>query len=102
MHQTITIPSAANQLQIACNSKARANGSVALDESQKYACILVKFAPAITQANYPALKTAIESVAGIQSISLLVDGQVPADVGENQQAVLHLSAHMRINDMPVA
>jgi len=99
--QTITIPNAADQLQVACNKLAKANGSVELDESQKYACILVRFAPAVTQADYPALKTAVEAVTGIQGINLLVDGRVPTDVGENQQAVLFVSAHMRINDVPV-
>lgn len=54
----------------------------------------------MTQGDYPALKAAIEGVAGIQSVSLLIDGQVPADVGADQRARLFISAQLRNEDTP--
>lgn len=100
MTATITIPEADERLQIACNKRARASGSLLLDASQKFACVLVKLAPAVTQADYPALKAAIEAVAGVQEISLLVDGQSLASIPADHRVRLHLTAQMRIEDIP--
>ena len=96
MTATISIPGVDEQLQIACNKRARQSGSLLLDESQKFACVLVKLAPAVTQGDYPALKTAIEDISGIQTVDLLIDGQVPASIPDGTQLRLILDAQMRI------
>ena len=100
MAETITVPSADDRLQIAVNKRSRKSGSVLLNESQKFACVILKLAGAVTQGDYPTLKTNIEAIAGIQEVNLLVDGQIPADVGVDNRARLILDAQMRIEDVP--
>lgn len=100
MTTTITIPDSDEQLQIAVNKRARASGNLLLNADQKFACVLLKLAPAVTQGDYPALKTAIEAVTGIQEISLLVDGRVPVSIPVDHRVRLYLEAQVRIEDIP--
>lgn len=99
MAATITIPDADEQLQIAVNKRARASGNLLLDEDQKFACVLLRLAPAVTQDDYAVLRADIQAIPGIQGASLLVDGQVPTDISEDYQVRLYLEAALRIEDI---
>ncbi len=100
MVSTINFPDADEQLQIAVNKRSRASGNLLLNENQKFACVFLKLAPTVTQGDYPALKTTIEAVTGIQEISLLVDGQVPVSIPVDHRVRLYLEAQVRIEDIP--
>ena len=97
---TIVIPSADDQLRMALNQRARAGNFVLVDAEQKVAVVALKLAPAVTQADYPALKTAIEAIAGIQSVELLVDGQAPATIPAGDELRLYVEAHLRSHPIP--
>lgn len=97
----ITIPSVDEQLAIAINSKAKAHESIAIGADQKFACIFIPLAPAVTSANYSALKTSIEAVTGIQvGVRLLIDGQTPLTISEGRDLRLKLSAQIRMDPIP--
>jgi hypothetical protein len=100
MAETITIPDADTQLTLAINKRARKSGSQVLEADQKFACVILKFAPAVTQEDYPVLKTALEAVAGIQEVALLVDGKIPASLPVDTQARLHLAAQIQLKEIP--
>jgi hypothetical protein len=101
MTQTITIPSAADQLAVALNSTlGNRGGSVDVGSDQKFAVVFVPLAPAVTQGDYPALKAAIEAIAGIQPISLLIDGQMPT-IPADMTATIKVNAQMRLRKTPV-
>jgi hypothetical protein len=96
---TITIPSAAQQLKAALNSTlGNRHGSVDVGSDQKFAVVFIPLVPAVTQADYPALKAAIEAIAGIQPISLLIDGQMPTIPAE-LTASIKVNAQMRLADI---
>ena len=101
--KTITTPSAADQLQIACQKACRVRETFEPTEGQKYVIAWIKLAPGVTQPDdYPTLKAAIEEVTGIQAIGLVADDQIPADVGEDQKAVVSVTVHRMIQDIPQA
>ena len=97
---TITEPSADEKQKLVYNRKMRRSNTVEIDPSQKLTVCLLKLAPAVTQSDYPTLKTAIEAVAGIQSISLLVDGQAPASIPADTDLRIVVDAQMRIDNTP--
>ena len=99
MTKTIIVPDADEQLTISMNKRARQSDNLLLDADQKFACVLIKLNPAVTQADYPVLKTNIENITGIQAINLLVDGKVPASLPEDTQLRIYLEAQMRIEDV---
>ncbi len=49
-----------------------------LEDGTKYAICLLKLHPTVVPGDYPALKTAVEGVTGIQEIELLVDRETRA------------------------
>jgi hypothetical protein len=100
MANTIIIPDADAQLRIAVNKRARQSDTVLLDADQKFACVLIKLAPAVTPDDYPALKAALEGVAGIEEVRLLVDGQAPGSIPAGAQVRLYVQGQMRIEDIP--
>lgn len=98
---TITEPSADQQQKDLYNRRMRASNVVTLDTGAKYATVVVKLAPAVNQpGDYGALKTAIEQIAGIQSISLMVDGQAPAAIPADHELNLYTTVHLRIDPTP--
>lgn len=76
MANTITIPSNDVMIVGAVNRYAKASGQTVLNAGQKFACVTLKLAPAVTSADYAALAAAINAITGIQGVDLLVDGQV--------------------------
>lgn len=98
MVQTISIPDANEQLQIACNKRARGSFNTVLPENQKHACVLLRLAPAVTPANYPALKTAVEAIPGIQSVELMMDGHIPASLPEDTEIRLYVDGQWRLEN----
>jgi len=99
MVATIPIPSDDDQLRISCNKRSRATGSVNIDEGQKYACVVLKLNPGVSQpGDYATLKSNIESVLGIQSVSLLIDGQIPT-LPADSIAKLLFAAQMRVEEV---
>lgn len=102
MTETITIPDADDQLKIALNStRGKKSGSINVTSGQKFAIVYMPLAGAVTQSDYPTLKAAIEAIAGIQSISLLIDGQIPT-IPADMTARVTVNAQMRFNDIPIA
>lgn len=75
--KTITKPTAAERAKQAFDwiygKKTKAFEREDLQPEATYAVCLVRLHPSVEPSDYPALKTAIEDVAGIQNISLLMD-----------------------------
>lgn len=97
---TIPIATADQAQQIAMNQYARRHNAVVLPLGQKLAAVLLQLNPAVTPANYAALGAAINAIAGIDGISLLIDGQTPASIPAGTQLVLHVDAQLRIDPTP--
>ena len=79
-------------------TKKRASGSVDLEDDTKYAVCILKLAGAVTPADYATLKSNIEDVAGVQTISLLVDHQTEDAVQANHTQVLRVRADITLRD----
>ena len=97
--KTLAVPSVDEQQKLAYNRKVKAAGTVVLPLGQKLASVVLQLSPAVTKADYPALKAAIEAVAGIQEVALLVDGITPDSIPENTELVLVGEVHLRIEDI---
>ena len=96
--QTITEPSADEQKVDLYNTRMRRSNVEVLVADSKYAVCLIRLHPAVNQrGDYPALKVALEAVAGIQDVSLLIDGHAPAVVPKGKELLLVCSAHLRMN-----
>ncbi len=67
---------------------------------KKLACVLLQLADAVTPANYAAIGAAIDAIAGIDGVSLVVDGQTPAMIPANTQLRLCVDVQLRIDDIP--
>ena len=63
-------------------------GPETLLDSTKYAVALIQLGPAVTPANYAALKSAIEAVPGIDLITLLADHPNPLASPDGYHQVL--------------
>jgi len=84
---TITEPSADQQLLNLYNSEQRmrvASGALSLEVDATYALCLIRLAPAVEQSDYPALKTAIEAVTGVQEIRVVTDYHTRATVPDGR------------------
>lgn len=99
--QTLTMPDADDQQKLIRNRTKKGNHEP-ISVSQKFAVVLLKLAPAVTQSDYPALKVAVEAVPGIQNVSLLVDGVTDATLAANREMILFADVQVRINDSPGA
>ncbi len=97
---TIAEPSADQIQQMVYNKSMRKGGMVRLPIGQKLAVVAISLAPAVTQADYPALKMVMEAISGIQAVSLLVDGRTPDSIPENTELRLYVDAHLRIDNLP--
>jgi len=99
--QTITEPTADAKQRLVYNRKMRRGSTQTIDPEQKFAVCLLKLAPAVNQpGDYAALGAAIKAIAGIQDVTLLVDGQAPASIPEDTELRVVTEAQMRIDDLP--
>jgi len=68
------------------NTRMKRSAPLALTAGERYVACRFRLAAAVVQpGDYPALKTAIEGIAGIQEVYLLVDGQCPASIPDGKQ-----------------
>ena len=82
------------------NAKCKASGTTTLPDSQKFAVVTLGLAPAVTSADYAAMKTAIMEIDGIQGVDLLVDGQAAESSPAGYTQVLKVDAHRRFVAIP--
>ncbi len=82
------------------NLMARTAPAVDLDLDQLYAVVLVKLNASVTPADYPALKTAIEAVVGVQEIDLLVDRKTRATLPPDTKLTANVTVRLNIVDVP--
>ena len=97
--QTLTMPSADEQHKLVRNRTRKSNNET-IGLSQKFAVVLLKLAPAVDQSDYPALKAAMENIAGIQNASLLVDGITDATCPPANELRLVSDVQVRIDSLP--
>jgi len=100
MAVTITEPSSDEQVIDMYNRGMTRAVSIDLNTATKYAVCLIRLAPAVTPANYPALKAAIEAITGIQEISLLIDHQTRASVPADFRLRAICEFNLRIDPIP--
>lgn len=96
--RTLTMPSADEQQKLVRN-RTRISNNEPIGLSQKFAVVLLKLAPAVTQADYPALKAAVEDIPGIQNVALLVDGLTDTTLPLNSEFKLVSDVQVRIDDV---
>lgn len=100
--QTITEPSADEQQIGVYNRQMRKGNRQDIATDQKFAVCLIELAGGVDQpGDYAALKVSIKGVLGVQSISLLIDGQAPAAIPVGKKLQLYVEGHLRIDDVPV-
>ena len=95
---TITEPSADEVQKLLYRTRMRRANHVTLATEQKFACVVLSLAPAVTQVDYPALKAAIEAIAGIQEVQLLLDGQMPASIPADTELRFQMQGDVTIED----
>jgi len=95
---TITEPSADDITRLVYAKKLRASNQMDLENDTKYAVVVLKLANAVTPADYPALKTNIIAVTGVQDVDLLFDHQTRATVPANHTQVLRCGADITLRD----
>lgn len=96
MAKTLTEPSTDDQIIDTYNRGMRTAERIVLDTDQLYAVCLLRLNNAVTPANYPALKTAIEAVTGVQNISLIIDHRTRATIPANTQLMAIVEANLRL------
>ncbi len=99
---TITEPSADEQQVGMYNRRMRKGSRQGIDTGQKFAVCLIELAGGVNQpGDYAALKASVEAIAGIERISLLIDGQAPATIPVDMELRLCVEGHLRIDNVPV-
>ena len=78
----------------------RGNNRVDLEDSTKYAVVLLKLAGAVTPGDYPTLKTNIEAVTGVQEVTLLIDHETRASVLADHTQVLRVMGEVSLRHDP--
>ncbi len=100
--QTITEPDADAQQIGVYNRRMRRGNQQVVATGQKFAICLLELNAGVTQPNdYVALKASVEEIVGIESISLLVDGQAPASIPVDMELRLCVEGHLRIDNVLV-
>ena len=94
--KTLTEPTADTQLLDVYNRGMRVADRIPLEVDTKYALCLLTLNPAVEQTDYPTLKAAIEAIAGITNISLVIDHQTRATVPTDTEIVAILEFNLRI------
>ena len=93
---TLTEPSAEERLLDMYRGDMRAVAHEELLPDTKYAAVLLKLAPGVTQGDYPALAAAITGITGIQGVTLLIDHQTRADVPDGRQLAAVFKVDLRL------
>ena len=70
-----------------------------LNTDQLYALCLIKLNNSVVPGDYPALKTAIEVITGVQEITLVIDHHTRTSVPANTQLSAYLEMNLRIDDV---
>ena len=99
--KTLTMPSDGEIQEFVCNRKMRASEIIELPTGQKFITIVLKLAPAVMQANYPALKNAIKDIQGIQDVLPLIDGETFSEIAENRKLNLVVDVQVRIDKVVI-
>ncbi len=96
----VTIPDVTGDdlAKLVFSKRLRGNAMSDLEDGTKYAVVLVKLAGPVVPGDYPTLKAAMEDVAGIQEVSLLIDHRTRASVPANHVQVLHVGADINLRD----
>ena len=100
MAKTLIPPSFNEQQRLAVNQRARQGDFVVVETGQKYAAVLVNLHPSVIPADYPVLKQAFEAIDGIQSVSLLVDGQTLSSIPVGDEQRLVVECQLRLHKIP--
>lgn len=100
MADTIPIPTSDEAQRIAMNQVARRHKEMTLSTGQKLAVVILRLNPAVTPANYAALGSAIDAIAGIDGVSLLIDGQTPVSIPAGTELRLVADIYLRIEPIP--
>jgi len=89
-------------MEIAIGRKSKQHESIALTADQKYAVVIMPLAQAVTQADYPALKAAIQAVPGIQDgVRIIIDGRTPASLPDGKEFFLVTRCQLRVCDSSI-
>ena len=73
----------------------RQSESIALEPDTLYAVALVRLHSTVDPSDYPTLKTAIEAVASVQEITLVVDHHTDAAVPEGRALKVIIDAQIK-------
>lgn len=102
MADTITEPTADQQLIELYNRGMVRAKSVVLATNQLYAVCLIQLNNAVQPSDYPAIGAAINAVTGVQGIQLLMDHKTRATIPADHELRLIVEANLRIDPLPVA
>lgn len=101
MAKSLTEPNADAAVVDMYNRGVRTHEVIDLDLDQKYAVVLLKLNNAVTPGDYPALGAAINAIAGIQGVNLIIDHRTRAAIPADHTLKLVVEAHARIEANPV-
>ena len=100
MAETIAELTDEQKLRLAYAKRMRVHQSVELTVDQLYALCLLSLNNAVQPTDYPALKTAVETVAGVQEINLVVDHHTLASLPADTKLVASITIDLNIVDVP--
>jgi len=99
--QGLVAPSAEQVEAWIDQNKMKMSNHVIPGLDQKWAVVYIPLAPAVTRDDYPALKAAVEAIAGIQNdVQLLVDGVTRDTLPEGKEPILSVEVHQNRRDVP--
>ena len=76
------------------------HNTVPVEPGKKFILFGMYAADAVTPDDIPTLKAAVEAITGVQNSKALVWGQAPETIPDDTELILHVSAHLRIEDVP--
>lgn len=100
MAKTISEPDLDAQLVDVYNRTMRTAERVKLNPDLKYAVVLLKLNKNVDAADYPALETAIEGIAGIRKCSIIIDHLTRVNLPADHELWAIIEAHIRIDPIP--
>lgn len=95
----LTMPTTDEQQRIIRN-RTREGNRVEMPTGQKFADVVLWLAPAVTEADFPALGAAIKAIPGIQNVTLMVHGEADDTIPENTKLMLCTELMLRIDNLP--
>lgn len=102
MAETITEPTADQQVIDLYNRGMTRATAVLLDVNQLYAVCLIKLNNAVKPTDYAAIGAAIRAVTGVMDIQLLMDHKTRAAIPADHQLRCIVEANLRIDPLPPA